>query len=191
MSTTNYLIKPSDGWVKIAPAGSSFTRVSGYPHTRQYYLYSGNTAPALDGTVHGVISCHKAYINNTVATESLWARVQGPGGNPGDAIRLDVISSGGSGVTPTPPVASPFTNAAAGTSASFTLGGGRYSLAAVATWGSLVMNVLGPDGTTWLSVSQVQTSNGGQILVLAPGTYQLVSTGGSGYYATVTQITGA
>lgn len=185
MSTTNFTIKPSDGWVQIASAGASFTRVHGFPHTMPYYLYAGSAPPTLDGTTHGVLTCHKPYINNTVATDNLYARVQSPG-----SIRLDVIAEGGSGVTPTPPVATPFSNSAAGTSASFTLGGGLYTLAAVATWGSLVMNKLGPDGTTFISVSQTQTANGGQTLYLSPGTYQLVATGGSGYYASITQITG-
>jgi phage tail sheath gpL-like len=45
MPTNNYYIAPSDGWVQVADA-PSFVRTSGVPHTAQYYLYSGSSAPS-------------------------------------------------------------------------------------------------------------------------------------------------
>lgn len=293
MPTTNYIISPSDGWVQIATAGATFTRVSAHPHTHPYYIFEGSAAPSLtasqgSGVVtfsvgvptagqtitigsetytwraaaslpfevtiggtnlisatnfttivnaqstlvravnggtggvtltsyaqgtsgnyafstnasnvavngatftggaavqRGVEICHKPYCNNTQAQGNLYARVPNPASSASTGsggIRLDVLTEN-SGSTPV----IPFTNAAAGTSASFTLPGGLYSLTAKATWGALVMNVLGPDGVTYLSVSQVQTADGGQVLYLAPGTYQIVTTGGSNYYVAVTRI---
>lgn len=51
--TKNYYIGPSDGWEEVI-AGSStaitFLRISGYPHTHPYYLYSGSSAPSLVAT---------------------------------------------------------------------------------------------------------------------------------------------
>lgn len=186
MSTANYFITPADGWVKIASAGATFTRVSNWPHTHPYYLYAGSAPPAtLTG---GVLTVNKPYWNDTLSPDNLYARVQnfvsGAASNAG-ALRLDVITEDATSGTNT---VTPFTNSAAGTSSSFVLTGGLYQLSVTATFGSLIMNQLGADGTTWVSVSLAQTSNGGQTLFLPPGTYQLVSTGGSAYYAKVTRI---
>ena len=49
MPTNNFNIAPSDGWVQIASA-YNFIRVSGFPHTHPYYLYSGASAPSLLAT---------------------------------------------------------------------------------------------------------------------------------------------
>lgn len=46
MATTNFYIAPSDGWVQIADS-PKFARVSGYPHTHPFFLFSGSAAPSL------------------------------------------------------------------------------------------------------------------------------------------------
>lgn len=46
MATTNNYIAVSDGWVQIADS-PKFLRVSGYPHTHPFYLFSGSAAPSL------------------------------------------------------------------------------------------------------------------------------------------------
>lgn len=50
MATTNFYVGPNDGWVQIADA-PKFVRVSGFPHTHQYYLYAGASAPASGAAV--------------------------------------------------------------------------------------------------------------------------------------------
>jgi hypothetical protein len=67
------------------------------------------------------------------------------------------------------------------TSAAFTLRlGGLYQVSwACVTWNSATSTLeqLGPDGTTYLTVSTAQSANGGQSLYLAPGIYKFLVTG--------------
>ncbi len=46
MPTSNFYIAENSGWVEIANAPTE-VRVSGYPHTHPYYLFSGSAAPSL------------------------------------------------------------------------------------------------------------------------------------------------
>lgn len=56
----------------------------------------------------------------------------------------------------------------------FELLGGLYQVAAQATWGggSATLEMLGPDGTNYLTVSDPITADGGQSLYLPPGRYR-------------------
>lgn len=61
----------------------------------------------------------------------------------------------------------------------FALLGGRYNMAVAATWGggNVDLQVLMPDGTTYVSVlSSTFTANSGKTLALNPGTYKVVIT---------------
>lgn len=82
-----------------------------------------------------------------------------------------------------------FSNISA-TPGSFLLSGGLYELAVIATWssGSVVLNQLGPDGSTYLSVSTTFLANGGGMYYLPPGTYQLAIVTATAVYATITRI---
>lgn len=73
-----------------------------------------------------------------------------------------------------------FTYAGSGTSPTKVLHGGLYEFAAVSSsWGSgsAVLNQLGPDGTTFLSIATPLTANGGAMYYLPPGQYQIVASG--------------
>lgn len=81
------------------------------------------------------------------------------------------------------------------TPANFGLAGGKYMFTAVATaWngGTATLNRIGPDGVTLLSVGSaaVLNSNGGAVLDLPPGQYQLTLSGSAptALYAEVLQI---
>ena len=70
-----------------------------------------------------------------------------------------------------------------GTSPVFVLKGGLYEFAAVsASWsgGSAVLNQLGPDGSTYLSITTPITANGGALYYLPPGDYEIVFTTATG-----------
>lgn len=62
--------------------------------------------------------------------------------------------------------------------ATFTLLGGRYAVAAVATWGggSVSLEMLMPDGSTYLAVVAPFTANNSTIAYLPPGTYKFAIT---------------
>ena len=66
------------------------------------------------------------------------------------------------------------------TTAPFRLGGGRYNAAVLATFGggSVMLQALGPDGTTWLSIgaSSDFAANDIATVDLAPGQYRLIAT---------------
>lgn len=81
-------------------------------------------------------------------------------------------------------------NQGAGTYGPYFLIGGRYQFDAVGTWGggNIVLNQLGPDGSTYLSVSLPQTANGGQTIDIPGGTYQMVVTTATGVSAALTRI---
>lgn len=70
---------------------------------------------------------------------------------------------------PTPP----------GTIGPFQLDGGRYAIAfASASWGggNAVLQILMPDGATYVSISGEFLANGGTVADLPKGTYQIVLT---------------
>jgi hypothetical protein len=59
------------------------------------------------------------------------------------------------------------------TTASFTLKGGRYGITAVMTGaGSLTLQILGGDQTTWLSAATSMTANGTALADLPQGNYR-------------------
>lgn len=72
----------------------------------------------------------------------------------------------------------------------FRLLGGLYALTVVATWGggNLVMNILGPDGTTYVAVLPAITSNGFAVLSLPKGAYEFVVTTATGVYAKIVSV---
>lgn len=80
-------------------------------------------------------------------------------------------------------------NKAAGTYL-FHLLGGLYALTATATWGggNLALNILGPDGSTYVPVLPAITSNGFATLSLPKGAYEFVGTTASAIYARIVSI---
>lgn len=80
-------------------------------------------------------------------------------------------------------------NQAAGTYP-FHLIGGLYALTATASWGggNLALNILGPDGTTYVAVLPAITSNGFATLSLPKGAYQFVGTTATAIYAKIVSI---
>lgn len=56
----------------------------------------------------------------------------------------------------------------------FVLNGGTYLAAAVGTWGggSLTLEALGPDGTTWITVGTAITADGSQVYSLTHNQYR-------------------
>lgn len=80
-------------------------------------------------------------------------------------------------------------NVAAGTYGPFTLMGGKYQIAVVATGTiSVKLNILGPDGLTYLLAITEITANGFANYDLPPGTYQIVIATSTANYVTVTRI---
>jgi len=86
-----------------------------------------------------------------------------------------------------------FTNIAANT-ANFELKGGKYGVAAVATWGggSAKLQMLGPDGSTFLSVATATdfTANGYAAIDLPPGIYRFTIATATAIYAAVVRTPG-
>ena len=84
-----------------------------------------------------------------------------------------------------------FSNFAADTAA-FPLYGGKFQVAAIATWGggNLVLEQLGPDNTTWLPVHTALTANGVAVIDIPPGQFRFNITTATGIYAVVTRIPG-
>lgn len=81
------------------------------------------------------------------------------------------------------------------TTAAFTLKGGVYKASAIATWGggSAKLEMLGPDGTTFLEVDSTNssfTANGNGNVALPPGQYKWVIATATGVYVSVTRIPG-
>ncbi|MDR3562049.1 MAG: hypothetical protein P4N59_11525 [Negativicutes bacterium] len=68
--------------------------------------------------------------------------------------------------------------------------GGRYVFLFCGTGaGTAVLNTLGPDGVTWVPASTSITANANaQLLDLCPGQYQIVITGFTANYASLTRI---
>jgi hypothetical protein len=66
---------------------------------------------------------------------------------------------------------------------------GLYQFQVVASaWnsGSVTLNILGPDGSTFLSMA-VQSANGGELLYIQEGTYQLTIASATGVSASLTR----
>lgn len=87
-----------------------------------------------------------------------------------------------------------FTDISADTSA-FELKGGAYTLDVVATFGggSVALERLGPDGSTWLTLESALTitaAGSSGAVALPPGSYRLNLTTASAVYATVTRVPG-
>jgi len=68
--------------------------------------------------------------------------------------------------------------------------GGLYQFAVVATFGggSVKIENLGPDGSTWLSVSSAIVANGGETDNLPPGAYRFNVATATAVYARVARI---
>jgi len=75
-------------------------------------------------------------------------------------------------------------------SAQFTLLGGYYSLAAVATWssGNVTVQMVGPDGSTLLNTGLTLLANGIINGPLAAGTYQITVTTATAVYASLQSV---
>ena len=66
--------------------------------------------------------------------------------------------------------------------------GGTYGIAAIATWGggSVDLQILGPDGATYLSVlDTVFVANGVKLVQLPVGTYKFVVTTATAVYVSI------
>ena len=73
------------------------------------------------------------------------------------------------------------------------LAGGRYLLTAVATWGggSVGVSILGPDGSTYLTVGTALTANGVAAVIELPAcTAKLVVATATAVYASLSRIPG-
>jgi hypothetical protein len=79
------------------------------------------------------------------------------------------------------------------TPANFQLGGGKYSLDVVATFGagSVTLKKMSQDGVTAIQVLAPFTANGVGLVNLPPGTYQLTITTATAVYARVSRVPGA
>jgi hypothetical protein len=85
-----------------------------------------------------------------------------------------------------------FSNISA-TPAAFLLEGGAYVLDVVATWGggSVTLNRLGPDGSTYLAAVTALTATGTSGAVALPkGRYQLAIATATAVYASVVRVPG-
>lgn len=61
-----------------------------------------------------------------------------------------------------------------GNSATFKLKGGKYALTLVAsTYGTVTLQILAQDASTWLNVSSALAANGYSTFDLAPGDYRI------------------
>ncbi len=74
----------------------------------------------------------------------------------------------------------------------FVLHGGYYMVSAVATWssGNIELKMLGPDGSTYLSLPTALklTANGCVAGYLPPGTFEVVVTTSTGVYVSVAGV---
>ena len=82
------------------------------------------------------------------------------------------------------------------TTAAFTLNGGRYVMAAHATWGggNITLQLLCPDGSTFVSVKDIGgsantlTADGSQTMDCPPGQYRITVTTASAIYASIASV---
>lgn len=84
-----------------------------------------------------------------------------------------------------------FSNISA-TTASFPLKGGKYGHAAVATWGggSVTLQVLAPDGTTWLTAATAFSANGFAVIDIPPGEYRYAVATATAVHASIQRVPG-
>lgn len=82
-----------------------------------------------------------------------------------------------------------FSNIAA-TPAAFTLKGGQYGVTASATWGggSVTLQRLSADGTTYITCLTAITADGYATVNLPPGTYQLLVATATAIYFDITSV---
>lgn len=78
----------------------------------------------------------------------------------------------------------------AASSDAFELVGGYYMLSGVATWGggSLKLQQLGPDGSTYLDTAASLTANGIAYAYCAPGQYKLTVATATALYTTLVRV---
>lgn len=84
--------------------------------------------------------------------------------------------------------------AIAATTAAFTLYGGVYVMDANATWGggSVTLERLGADDTTYIAVATALSADGTSgAIALPPGTYKFVVVSATALYVSVTRIPSA
>lgn len=85
------------------------------------------------------------------------------------------------------------TNAGTGAQAQHTVHlGGKYRLRAVATFGggSVALQTLGPDGTTWIPVANASLTAAGDVEVNLPkGQYRVLNTTATAVYADLVRVT--
>lgn len=83
-------------------------------------------------------------------------------------------------------------NNASANGASAQWGGGKGLFSAVATWGggSVQLQYMGPDGSTWLNVGSAVTANGVQNFELPPGLIRAAVTAATAAYAAAEQTKG-
>ena len=74
----------------------------------------------------------------------------------------------------------------------FRLKGGRYQLSAVATWGggSATFEMLGPDGSTYLTVGTALSANGTQVVEVPENNFRWTIATASAASLAVTRIPG-
>lgn len=83
-----------------------------------------------------------------------------------------------------------YTNQAAGTLGPFSLRGGSYWIETKSTGtGTIDLQKLGPDGTTYTArITQITATAGQQTISLPPGTYRLVIATFTANYLEITRI---
>jgi hypothetical protein len=72
-----------------------------------------------------------------------------------------------------------------------TLLGGRYMLIATATWnssGTVGVEALAPDGSTWVPVGNALTEDGVAVYDLGPGQYRIAIETATAVYAALTSL---
>lgn len=74
----------------------------------------------------------------------------------------------------------------------FRLSGGRYHVAALGTWGggSATLEMLGPDGSTWLTVGTAVTANGTQVVEVPQNSFRWTIATATAVAVAVTRIPG-
>ena len=82
-----------------------------------------------------------------------------------------------------------FSNVAA-TQGPFTLYGGTYGVTATATWGggSVTLQMLAPDGVTWITALAAFTANGYGAISLPPGQYRFLVTTATAVFVSIGRI---
>lgn len=81
-----------------------------------------------------------------------------------------------------------FSNISATTSA-FQLGGGWYTVACIgSSFGTVTLQILGPDGSTYMTALTAFSANGISTVQLPPGQYKVAITTTTGVYFSITPI---